>query len=66
MIKRPSEKDNSFNIEEIKKNKLGISIREEDLLNLDIEKLEKQLKKEIDYNKLNSYKNDGNSSWNHS
>ena len=51
-------KEDSFNIEEIKKNKLGISIKEEDLFNLDIEQIENQLKESIDYKRLNTYKND--------
>ena len=58
LIERPSAKEDSFNIEELKKRNLAISINEEDLLDLDIEKLREKLKKEIDYDKLNSYKND--------
>lgn len=58
LIERPSAKEDSFNIEELKKRKLAISINEEDLLDLDIEKLREKLKQEIDYDKLNSYKND--------
>lgn len=58
LIERPSAKEDSFNIEEIKKNKLGISIKEEDLFNLDIEQIENQLKESIDYKRLNTYKND--------
>ena len=58
LIERPSAKEDSFNIEELKKRNLAISINEEDLLDLDIEKLREQLKQEIDYDKLNSYKND--------
>lgn len=55
MIERSSATEDSFNIEEIKKNKLCISIREEDLANLDINKIEKNLKENIDYKKLNTY-----------
>lgn len=58
LIERPSAKEDSFNIEELKKRNLAISINEEDLLDLDIEKLREKLKKEIDYDKLNSYEND--------
>lgn len=58
LIERPSAKEDSFNIEELKKRKLAISIKEDDLLDLDIEKLREKLKKEIDYDKLNSYEND--------
>lgn len=58
LIERPSAKEDSFNIEELKKRNLAISINEEDLLDLDIEKLREQLKQEIDYDKLNSYEND--------
>ena len=58
LIKRPSAKEDSFNIEELKKRNLAISINEEDLLDLDIEKLREKLKQEINYDKLNSYKND--------
>ena len=58
LIERPSAKEDSFNIEELKKRKLAISIKEEDLLDLDIEKLREKLKQEIDYDKLNSYEND--------
>ena len=58
LIERPSAKEDSFNIEQLKKDKLAISIKEEDLIDLDIEKLNNKLKKEINYDKLNSYKND--------
>lgn len=58
LIERPSAKEDSFNIEELKKRKLAISIKEEDLLDLDIKKLRTKLKQEIDYDKLNSYEND--------
>jgi len=58
LIERSSAKEDSFNIEELKKRNLAISINEQDLLDLDIEKLREKLKKEIDYDKLNSYKND--------
>ena len=58
LIERPSAKEDSFNIEKIKENKLGISIKEKDLSTIDILSLEKELKNNIDYKKLNTYKND--------
>lgn len=58
LIERPSAKEDSFNIEKIKENKLGISIAEKDLSTIDIQNLENQLKNNIDYEKLNTYKND--------
>ena len=57
LIERPSAKEDTFNIEAIKKNNLGISIKEEDLANIDIQEIKNRLNKSIDYNKLNSYKN---------
>lgn len=58
LIERPSAKEDSFNIEKIKENKLGISIAEDDLSTIDILNLENQLKSNIDYKKLNTYEND--------
>lgn len=58
LIERPTAKEDTYNIEKIKENKLGISIEEKDLSTIDILSLEKQLKNNIDYKKLNSYKND--------
>lgn len=58
LIERPSAKEDSFNIEKIKENKLGISISEKDLSTIDIQSLENKLKNNIDYKKLNTYKND--------
>lgn len=58
LIERPSAKEDSFNIEKIKENKLGISIAEKDLSTIDIQSLEIELKNNIDYEKLNTYKND--------
>lgn len=58
LIERPSAKEDSFNIEKIKENKLGISIAEKDLSTIDIQCLENELKNNIDYEKLNTYKND--------
>lgn len=58
LIERPSAKEDSFNIEKIKENKLGISISEDDLSTIDILNLENQLKSNIDYKKLNTYEND--------
>ena len=46
-----------INIEKIKENKLGISIEEKDLSTIDIQSLENGLKNNIDYEKLNTYKN---------
>ena len=36
---------------------MGISIKEDDLINIDIKDLKDKLNKNIDYNKLNSYEN---------
>lgn len=58
LIERPSAKEDSFNIEKIKENKLGISIAEKDLSTIDIQNLENELKNNINYKKLNTYKND--------
>ena len=58
LIERPSAKEDSFNIEKIKENKLGISIAEKDLNIINIHSLEEELKNNIDYKKLNTYKND--------
>lgn len=58
LIERPSAKEDSFNIEKIKENKLGISISEKDLSTIDIQSLENELKNNINYEKLNNYKND--------
>lgn len=58
LIERPSAREDTFNIEEIKKNKLGISIREEDIIDLDVDNIEKILKENINYDKLHTYKND--------
>lgn len=58
LIERPSAKEDSFNIEKIKENKLGISISEDDISTIDILSLENKLKNNIDYEKLNTYKND--------
>ena len=58
LIERPSAKEDSFNIEKIKENKLGISISEKDLFTIDIQSLGNKLKNNIDYEKLNTYKND--------
>ena len=60
LIERPSAKEDSFNIEKIKENKLGISIAEKDLTTIDIQSLKNELKNNIDYEKLNTYKNDVN------
>ncbi len=58
LIEIPSSREDSFNIEKIKERKLCISITEIDLTNIDIEEIKEQLKINIDYRKLNSYKND--------
>lgn len=57
LIERPSAKEDTFNIEKIKENNLGISIKEQDLANIDIQDIKNRLNKSINYNKLNSYKN---------
>ena len=57
LIERPSAKEDTFNIDKIKKNNLGISIKEEYLANIDIQELKNRLNTNIDYNKLNKYKN---------
>lgn len=57
LIERPSAKEDTFNIEKIKENNLGISIKEVELANIDIQEIKNRLNKSIDYNKLNSYKN---------
>lgn len=57
LIDRPSAKEDTFNIEKIKENKLGISIKEQDLTNIDIQEIKNRLNNNIDYNKLNKYKN---------
>lgn len=60
MIERPSAKEDTYNIEEIKRNKLGISIGEKDLKTIDVLEIKKQLKENINYERLNSYKNEVN------
>lgn len=60
LIERPSAKEDSFNIEKIKEDKLGISIEEKDLYTIDIQCLENELNNNIDYKKLNTFKNDVN------
>lgn len=57
LIERPSAKEDTFNIEKIKENNLGISIKEKDLVNIDIQEIKNRLNNNIDYNKLNKYKN---------
>lgn len=57
LIERPSAKEDTFNIEKIKENKLGISIKEEDLANIDIQDIKNRLNNNINYNELNKYKN---------
>ena len=57
LIERPSAKEDTFNIEKIKENNLGISIKEQDLANIDIQEIKNRLNKYIDYDKLNSYHN---------
>lgn len=57
LIERPSAKEDTFNIEQIKENNLGISIKEVDLINIDIKNIKNILNNNIDYNKLNNYKN---------
>ncbi|MDU1538953.1 MAG: glycosyltransferase [Paeniclostridium sordellii] len=61
LIERPSSKEDSFNIEKIKERKLGISIDENDLAEIDIKEIKEKLINSIDYRKLNSYKNNAGS-----
>ena len=58
LIERPSAKEDSFNKEKIIEIKLVISISEKDLSTIDIQNLENELKNNIDYEKLHTYKND--------
>lgn len=58
LIERPSAKEDTFNIENIKANNLGISIKECELMDIDILEIREKLDNNIDYEKLNSYKND--------
>lgn len=57
-IERPSVKEDSFNISKMKKRNLAISITEEELANIDIQKLKLKLDKFTDCKKLSNYKND--------
>lgn len=57
LIERPSAIEDTFNIEKIKKYKLGISISENDLKTIDISEINNKLRKNINYGKLNKYKN---------
>lgn len=57
LVERPSAREDSFNIEIIKKRKLGISISEDELRDIDIYKIKKDLDLCIDDYKLESYKN---------
>lgn len=58
LIERPSAKEDSFNISELKKRNLAISITEEELVDIDIQQLKLKLDKYIDYKKLNNYRNE--------
>lgn len=57
LIERPSAIEDTFNIEKIKEYKLGISISENDLGKIDILEINRKFRKNIDYKKLNNYKN---------
>ena len=58
LIDRASAKEDSFNISKMKKRNLAISITEEELANIDIQKLKLKLDKFTDFKKLSNYKND--------
>ena len=58
LIERPSAREDSFSIENIRSRSLGISIKEDDLHNIDILEIKEKLKNNVDYKKLNTYKND--------
>ena len=56
MIERKSAKEDTFNIEEIKKRNLGISLMESELAEIDVLEFKKKLSN-IDFKGLKSYKN---------
>ena len=58
LIERPSAREDSFSIEDIKLRNLGISIKENELHNIDILEIKKSLENNLDYEKLNTYTND--------
>ena len=58
LIERVSAKEDSFNISKMKKRNLAISMTEEELANIDIQKLKLKLDKFTDFKKLSNYKND--------
>lgn len=58
LIERPNVREDSFNISELKKRSLAISITEEELKDIDMNELKSKLDKFIDYKKLSNYKND--------
>ncbi|MEG2789696.1 MAG: glycosyltransferase [Romboutsia sp.] len=58
LVERPSAREDTFNIEKIKERKLGISIKESDLTNIDVDKIKEKLKNNIHYEKLKTYEND--------
>lgn len=60
LIERPSAKEDSFNIDCIKSRRLGISVSERDLCDIDVAKLKDDLKYSVDYDALCSYINDNN------
>lgn len=57
LIERPSAKEDSFNISKIKEYKLGISITEDKLKDIDMIEVRNSLEEKVDYRNLNSYKN---------
>lgn len=58
LIERNSAREDSFSIENIKKRKLGISIKEDMLGSIDILKIKENLRNNIDYKNLCEYTND--------
>ncbi|WP_122641319.1 glycosyltransferase [Romboutsia sp. Marseille-P6047] len=58
LIERDSAREDSFSIDNIKKRKLGISMKEDTLGTIDILKIKEQLRNNIDYKKLGEYTND--------
>lgn len=57
LIERPSAKEDSFNINKIKEYKLGISMSEDKLEDIDMIEVINLIEEKVDYRGLNSYKN---------
>ena len=58
LIERPSAREDSFSTENIRLRNLGISIKENELHNIDILEIKESLENNLDYEKLNTYTND--------